>query len=140
MDTTKETSMQKHKRLQSQSREISDYVEAFGLLAAMDRYDVHMPQTLQKLLEKKGGNREQLPLIDKRAMYNSPQDYYDGLIQGVINRITKMQATISERDKTIDGLRAKIDELEYQKNNRSALDTIRQEKSLARLVMLTKDE
>lgn len=134
---TKETSMQKHKRLKSQAREISEYVEAFGLLAAMDRYDIAMPQTLQKLLIK-GGNREQLPLVDKRAMFNTPQDYYDGIVQAIINRIVTMQATLSEREKVIDDLKAQIEKLEGEKYNRSALDMIRQEKSVSQLVGLLK--
>jgi len=138
MDTAKETSMQKHKRFMSQAREISEYAEAFGPLEAMNRYDISTVQALQKILAKRGA-REQLPLISKRAMFDTPQDYYDGLIQGVINRITKMQATIDERNKIIESLRVEIADLKNKQTNRSALEMVRQEKKLAQLSMLIKE-
>ncbi len=132
---TKETSMEKHRRLMAQAREISEYAQIHGPLEAMYRYDISMPQTLEKIL-KKGGKCEKLPLISKRAMYSTNQDYYDGIIQGLINCFVKMQNTLSERDQTIEGLRAEIDELTNKLHDRSAIDMIRQEKKFSEIVRL----
>lgn len=132
---TKENSTQKHRRLMAQAGEIAEYARTFGPLEAMDRYDIHMPQTLQKIIVK-GGKSEQQPLVSKRAMFGSVQDYYDGIVQGIINRIVTMQTTNSELQRVIEGLRTENEQLKNELQNHSAMGMIRQEKKVTQLLNL----
>lgn len=134
-----ETSMEKHRRLKGQAGEIADFAQTFGPLAAMDRYDIHTSQTLKKLIHKGGGNAK-LPLVDKRFMFNTPQDYYDGLVQATINRIVKLQTDNSEKDRVIGDLKAQIQALKDELRHHSSMDSVRQEKKMAQLLKLVKGD
>lgn len=136
----KETSAEKHRRLTSQAREIKDYAETYGTLAAMDRYDFKIPQTLLKIIDHKEGKSAQLPLIDKRFMYNNPQDYYDGFVQATINRILALQAENSEKDRVIFDLRKQLEDLQGELHHRSSLESIRMEKKFGQLVRLVQEK
>ena len=133
---SKETPMQKHKRFHALSDEIRDYAETYGGLEAMDTYDIRTPQALDKILKRGNGHNGKAPLISKGSMFDTPQDYYDGVIQAIFNRVAAMQKQIDQDNAVIERLKQENDDLKDQLLHKASLESIRQQKRMTRLIKL----
>ena len=132
-----ETPMEKHKRYEALAGEIRDYAETYGGLEAMYAYDIKTPQTLEKIIQKRGnGHNGKNLLVSKRSMYNTPQDYYDGVIQAIFNRVFAMQKEIDHCNSVIGQLRSENEDLKSQLCHRASLETVRQQKKMSGLIKL----
>lgn len=127
-----ENAQERHKRFQSQEGEIVNYANAFGILAAMDRYDVRSGFTIQKMMERRGDGKK--PLVDNKAMFESGESYYESIVKGIVATISKLETTITQRDTRIAELRQEIDKLQDEKRSFGSLGRQKEETVMEELL------
>ena len=110
-----ENAQVRHKRFQRQEGEIANYANAFGVLAAMERYDIRSVLTVQKIMERRGDGKT--PAVDKRAIYPDGESYYESIVKSIVATISKLQGEVAQRDTRIAELRQEVDKLNVEKKS-----------------------
>lgn len=110
-----ENAQVRHKRFQRQEGEIANYANAFGVLAAMERYDIRSVLTVQKIMEGRGDGKT--PAVDKRAMFQTSESYYESIVKSIVTTISKLQGEVAQRDTRIAELRQEVDKLNVDKKS-----------------------
>lgn len=134
-----ENAQVRHKRFQRQEGEIANYANAFGILAAMERYDIRSVLTVQKIMERRGDGKT--PAVDKRAMYPDGESYCQGVVKAIIHTVEEFKDTISNladqlagRDAIIAEKDKRIKQLQEEKQSFGALGCQKEETIMQELL------
>lgn len=111
-----------HKRYETDAAAIVECADALGDFYALEKYDIRSLSTLDRIRERyqkrKGENGDGHHLaIDKIALHKDEQSFFESLVGGIVNRITKLEAALAEKEQVIDRLREQIATMQQERQN-----------------------